>query len=58
MSDKQKNVNIAKNISNIKIYKEKICALYEQMEIQKGIEDMKRGNTKTSEEVKKFINNR
>ena len=42
-------------VLNTATYEEILYTLYAQMEIQKGIEDMEQGNTKTSEEVKEII---
>lgn len=55
MSDKQLIINMVQNIEDSKTYEEILYALYVQYEINKGIKDMKEGNTKTSEEVKEII---
>ncbi len=55
MSAKQLVLNTVQNINDTATYEEILYTLYAQMEIQKGIEDMEQGNTKTSEEVKEII---
>ena len=55
MSDKQLILNTVKNIDDKSSYEEILYALYMQLEIQKGIRDMEKGNTKNSDEVKEII---
>lgn len=56
MSDKQLILNTVQKIDEETSYEEILYTLYAQLEIQKGIKDMKKGNTKTSSEVKEIIN--
>jgi hypothetical protein len=56
MSDKQLILNTVQSIDEKTSYEEILYTLYTQLEIQKGIKDMKKGNTKTSDEVKEIIN--
>lgn len=55
MSDKQLILNTVQNIDDKSSYEEILYALYMQLEIQKGIRDMEKGNTKNSDEVKEII---
>ena len=55
MSDKQLILNTVQNIDDATSYEEILYALYTQLEVQKGIKDMEKGNTKTSNEVKEII---
>ncbi len=55
MSDKQLVLNTVQNIDDSTSYEEILYTLYTQLEVQKGIKDMKEGNTKTSKEVKEII---
>lgn len=55
MSDKQLVLNTVQNIDDSTSYEEILYTLYTQLEVQKGIKDMKEGNTKTSREVKEII---
>ena len=48
MSDKQLVLNTVQNIDDSTSYEEILYTLYTQLEVQKGIKDMKEGNTKTS----------
>ena len=56
MSDKQLILNTVQKIDDKTSYEEILYALYTQLEIQKGIKDMKDGNTKRKSEVKEIIN--
>lgn len=56
MSDKQLILNTVKNIDDETSYEEILYTLYVQLEVQKGIKDMEKDNTKTSSEVKEIIN--
>jgi len=56
MSDKQLILSAVKNIDEATSYEEILYALYIQFEIQKGIKDMEKGNTKTSSELKEILN--
>ena len=49
MSDKQLILNTVQNIDDKSSYEEILYALYMQLEIQKGIRDMEKGNTKNIE---------
>lgn len=55
MSDKQLVLNTVQNIDDSTSYEEILYTLYTQLEVQKGIKDMKEGNSKTSKEVKEII---
>ncbi len=55
MSDKQLVLNTVQNIDDATSYEEILYTLYVQLEVQKGIKDMEKGNTKTSKEVKEII---
>jgi len=55
MSDKQLILDTIQNIDDTTSYEEILYALYLQYEVRKGIEDMEKGNVKTSEEVKEII---
>ena len=55
MSDKQLVLNTVQNIDDATSYEEILYTLYIQLEVQKGIKDMEKGNTKTSKEVKEII---
>ena len=55
MSDKQLILNTVQNIDDKTSYEEILYTLYVQLEVQKGIKDMEKGNTKTSKEVKEII---
>ena len=55
MSDKQLILNTVQNIDDTTSYEEILYALYTQLEVQRGIKDMEKGNTKTSNEVKEII---
>ena len=55
MSDKQLVLNTVQNIDDSTSYEEILYTLYTQLEVQKGIKDMKEGPTKTSKEVKEII---
>lgn len=55
MSDKQLVLNTVQNIDDSTSYEEILYTLYIQLEVQKGIKDMKEGNSKTSKEVKEII---
>ena len=55
MSDKQLVLNTVQNIDDSTSYEEILYTLYTQLEVQKGIKDMEKGNTKTSKEVKEII---
>lgn len=56
MSDKQMILETVQKIDDKSSYEEILYALYTQLEVQKGIRDMKEGNTKTSKEIKEIIN--
>lgn len=56
MSDKQLILDTVEKISDTTSYEDILYTLYLQWEVQKGIEDMEAGRTKTSEEVKEIIN--
>ena len=56
MSDKQLILNTVQKIDDKTSYEEILYALYTQLEIQKGIKDMKDGNTKSKSEVTEIIN--
>ncbi len=56
MSDKQLILNTVQKIDDKTSYEEILYTLYTQLEIQKGIKDMKDGNTKSKSEVKEIIN--
>ena len=55
MSDKQLILNTVQNIDDKTSYEEILFTLYTQLEIQKGIKDLKEGRTKTIEEIKEII---
>lgn len=55
MSDKQLILNTVQNIDDTTSYEEILYALYTQLEVQRGIKDMEKGNTKTSNEGKEII---
>lgn len=55
MSDKQLILDTVQGIDDKLSYEEILYTLYMQLEIQRGIKDMKEGNTKTSQEVKEII---
>ena len=56
VSDKQMILETVQKIDDKSSYEEILYALYTQLEVQKGIRDMKEGNTKTSKEIKEIIN--
>ena len=55
MSDKPLVLETVQNIDDSTSYEEILYTLYTQLEVQKGIKDMKEGNSKTSKEVKEII---
>ena len=56
MSDKQLILNTVQKVDETTSYEEILYTLYTQLEVQKGIKNMARHNTKTSSEVKEIIN--
>lgn len=55
MNDKELIMDTVQSIKDTTSYEEILYMLYVQLEIKKGISDMKNGNTKNSEEVKEII---
>ncbi|MEG2310848.1 MAG: hypothetical protein RSB76_02555 [Clostridia bacterium] len=56
MSDKQRVLETLNEISDEASFKEIIYNLYMQYEVSKGMQDIKNGNTYTSDEIKEMIN--
>lgn len=56
MSDKQRVLETLNEISDEATFKEIMYNLYIQYEVAKGMQDIKDGNTYTSDEIKEMIN--
>lgn len=55
MSAKQLILNTVQEIEETQSYEEILYTLFMQMEIKNGIDDMEKGNIKTTEELKEII---
>lgn len=56
MSDKQRVMETLNSMSDEASFEDILYNLYVQYEISRGLEDVKNGNTYTSDELKKIIN--
>lgn len=55
MSAKELILNTVQEIEETQSYEEILYTLFMQMEIKNGIDDMEKGNVKTTEELKEII---
>lgn len=56
MSDKQRVMETLNSMSDEASFEDILYNLYVQYEISRGLEDVKNGNTYTSDELKEIIN--